>query len=576
MSGKVSNSPCCDRGRLHVLGVDVDVDPSVGRRLKRGVYAVDRGHCLVMGCSGCSKTQFLLSMIKQHIDCDEGFLVLDSQQYLSSWVLSHIPPEQWDRVVYINPWSAFEDKFDNRVVQLNFLETNNPFEHNAIANMFTDTLEKIYHKGWQICLEDVILNAIYLVLEKENPKLSDVYRVLSDKAFRDKLTVKCKKENLKAFWERPYSTLYKKDALSVLTKLYRLCEDLTVTPMLRTTEKHINFKQAIDENKIIIVDLPKNTIAKDTNIFLGSLILSSIFNAAMSREDTYGRWCEPYYIYVNEAHQYLTRNMPQTLQTIHKYKTYVTLMDQSFDQYPQNIQIPLLSKICKTLITFQVDENTAQTLERHYPKHSHQTLTNLPSDQFFTSTITDIKREYQILQTINHTNGPHNPEEIMRYSLEKYGYKTDVEYLIWQKNQALQQEFINKPITYSEWETLLDIRQHDKIAERKTLLYNNSINSKTTGAKIKVYNQISTESCLENNVYFEDKPLELSFRELEKEKIILKLANEGWYFRLKTVKNKEYLCARKAQEEHSIGQYTQELKYITEKHNIKIKTHNDN
>jgi hypothetical protein len=82
----------------------------------------------------------------------------------------------------------------------------------------------------------------------------------------------------------------------------------------------------------------------------------------------------------------------------------------------------------------------------------------------------------------------------MRHSLEKYGHKTDTEYLIWQKNQALQQEFIDKPITYSEWETLLDIRQHDKIAERKTLLYNNSINSKTTGAKIEGSNQISVVS----------------------------------------------------------------------------------
>jgi len=578
--GKVSNSPYIDSGRRHVLGMDVVVDPSVGRRLKRGIYATDRGHCLVMGCSGCSKTQFLLSMIKQHLDHNEGFLVLDSQSHLASWVLSYIPPEQWDRVVYINPWSAFESKFDNQVMQLNFLETNNPLEHSAIANMFTDTLEKIYSKeGWPICLEDVILNAIHLVLEKEKPKLSDVYRVLSDQAFRDKLNAKCKKESVKTFWEKPYNTLYKNDTLSILTKLYRLCEDLTITPILRTTENTINFRQAMNEKKIIIVDLPKNTIAKDTNTFLGSLILSAIFNAAKSRENTYESSWEPFYIYVDEAHQYLTRNMPQTLQTIHKYKTYVTLMDESFDQYSQSMQIALLSKICRTLITFCVDENTAQTLQRHYPKNSYQTLINLPSNQFFVSAIMDIKREHQILETLNYTNGPHNPKEIMRYSLEKYGHKTDIEYLIWQKNQSLQQEFINKPITPSEWKTLLSIRQRNKTTERKTLektlLNNNSTNTNPDSTKIELTNQTSAKPFLENNVYFEDNHLELSFKELEKEKIILKLANNGWYFRLKTVKNKQYLCARKAQEEHSIGQYTNELKYITEKHNIKIKTNNN-
>jgi len=212
-------------------------------------------------------------------------------------------------------------------------------------------------------------------------------------------------------------------------------------------------------------------------------------------------------------------------------------MDESFDQYSQSMQIALLSKICRTLITFCVDENTAQTLEKHYPKNSYQTLINLPSNQFFVSAIMDTKREHQILETLNYTNGPHNPEKIIHHSLEKHGHKTDIEYLIWQKNQTLQQEFINKPITPSEWETLLSIRQRNKTTERKTLektiLYNNPTNTNPDGTKIELTNQTSAKPFLENNVYFEDNHVELSFKELEKEKIILKLANNGWYFRLK-------------------------------------------
>jgi hypothetical protein len=104
------------KARLHVLGVDAEVDPVIGKKLRRGIYASDRIHSLVMGFPGSGKTRFLLSMIKQHIDNDEGFLVLDSHSDLTQLVLSHIPPEQWNRVVYINPWSAFEDKYGNRVL----------------------------------------------------------------------------------------------------------------------------------------------------------------------------------------------------------------------------------------------------------------------------------------------------------------------------------------------------------------------------------------------------------------------------------------------------------------------------
>jgi hypothetical protein len=66
----------------------------------------------------------------------------------------------------------------------------------------------------------------------------------------------------------------------------------------------------------------------------------------------------------------------------------------------------------------------------------------------------------------------------------------------------------------------------------------------------------------------------LSFDGLEKERLILKHASEGWHFRLKNVKNKTYLCARKNQEEHSFGVFTNELEHITKKkHQIKIKNH---
>ena len=66
-----------------MLGVDVEVDPVVGKKLRRGISGSDRIHSLVMGFPGSGKTRFLLSMIKQHIDNDEGFLVLDSHSDLT-------------------------------------------------------------------------------------------------------------------------------------------------------------------------------------------------------------------------------------------------------------------------------------------------------------------------------------------------------------------------------------------------------------------------------------------------------------------------------------------------------------
>lgn len=66
----------------------------------------DRIHMAVFGEPGMGKSTFLLSQIIQHIRNDEGFCVLDPHGDLVKKVLSVIPKEKWDRVVYIDPTTA--------------------------------------------------------------------------------------------------------------------------------------------------------------------------------------------------------------------------------------------------------------------------------------------------------------------------------------------------------------------------------------------------------------------------------------------------------------------------------------
>jgi len=568
-----SNSPVNNnQGRLHVLGVAVEIDPASGHKLKRGIYAADKSHMLVMGLSRYDN-RFLLSQIKQHIAHDEGFMVFDSHGDLSQLVLSHISPEQWDKVVYINPWSAFQNKYNHQVVQLNFLETSHPSEQSTIARMFTDTFEKIYNTCWSVSLEDAILNTLYLLREKEKPTLPDLCRVLSDRALRYLLVSRCKNESIRIFWERQYDKL-NDEALSVLTKLYRHCEEPTLAPMLRATKSNINFRQIIDEKKIVIVNLPEKTIPADTATFIGSLILSTVCNAGLSRRDIPMQEREPFYIYLDEAYRYITRNMPKTLRELQYFKVFVTLAAQSFEQYHRSVQLSLTQPF-ETLVSFQVDQKTAQSLERYYPQQcGYQTLMNLLPHQFFVSTTFGMKREYQILETLDYKTGLHKPEDVIRYSLDKYGCRVDVEDLMWQRGQLLHQEFLDTPITFVEWDTLLVIRQQG-VMDEKTLkgrfLYSNLITPQSTKTPLDLSSQTPSKPTLENNDTSKDKTMELTCEGLELERLMLKFASEGWYFRLKEVKNKKYICVRKSKEEHSLGPFTNEIKYIAEKNKIKIK-----
>jgi hypothetical protein len=452
------------------LGIDAEIDPAIGKKLLRGIYATDRIHTLVMGFPGSGKTRFLLSQIKQHITNNEGFMVIDSHSDLTQLVLTHIPPEKWDQVIYINPWSAFESKYGNQVVQINFLEYCDPHQRDIVARMFMDTLEKLYERWWGPRLDMILLNALYLLMEKENAALPDLYKILSDQEFRDMLTAKCKDQNVKTFWEKQYDKMPKDAAVAVLTKLYRLVQERIIVPMFMASKSCINFRRVMDERKIVIVDLPEGKVTTDIANFLGSLILSAVYNAGMSREDTPEEKRQPFFVYVDEAYRYTTKSIPEVLQSLRKFKVFMTLASQYLTQYRRDIQ-DAITQTCETIISFRVGEDAARVLEKFYPKaYGYQTLMNLPRHLFFVSTPFQGNREYQVLETIDCKTGSNNPDQVVKHSLENYGRQVDVEELMGQvENRSVQRDFLDWPVTPAEWTILLTIRLNGGSMDEQTL-----------------------------------------------------------------------------------------------------------
>ncbi|MDR1992468.1 MAG: type IV secretory system conjugative DNA transfer family protein [Nitrososphaerota archaeon] len=188
----------------------------------------------------------------------------------------------------------------------------------------------------------------------------------------------------------------------------------------------------MDKKKIVIVDLPEGRITTDIANFLGSLILSATYTAAMFREDTSEGDREPFFVYVDEAYRYITKSISETLQSLRKFKVYMTIASQYIEQYRKDIQAAI-TQTCETIVSFRVGEDTARVLEKFYPKvYGYQTLMNLPRHLFFVSTPFCGNREYQVLQTIDHQTGPNNPNEVIKHSLNNCGRVVDVDELMGQ------------------------------------------------------------------------------------------------------------------------------------------------
>jgi len=408
-----------------VLGVD-------GSGTARGIYKKDRMHIAVFGFPGTGKSTFLLNLIKQNIEEDEGFILIDPHGDLVKKTVTHIPKDKWDRVVYISPLTAYDKRFKS-VVQINFLQYEKALERDLVARTIMDALQKIYQKFWGPRLDMIMLNAIYLLLEgsaPRQPKFTDLYDVLSSEEYREMLLAKCDDRKVIAFWEQEFKKMPRDASSAVMTKIYRIVQEKVIAPMFDCERSSISFRQAMDQGLFILVNLSEGAITSDLANFLGSLILAQVYLAAMSREDTPEEERRPFYIYVDEAYRFTTRSIQDILQSLRKYKVYMTLVSQSLDQYDKETAKSIPS-LCDTIVCFTVGKDTAKRLEEFYePGLTYKDLMFLPKHHFAVSTLVGNERLWQILECIDHGYGPSRFTDVVKHSLDRYGRPVDVEYYV--------------------------------------------------------------------------------------------------------------------------------------------------
>ena len=402
--------------KVHILGLDEEGVP-------RGVFKDERFHIAVVGFPGTGKSRFLLSLVIQNILDGEGCLVMDPHGDLVELLLSHIPRKRWDDVVYIDPLTSIKY---GRVVQINFLEYMDVKERDLVARMFMDSLEKMYGRFWGPRLDMILINAIYLLMDSGKAKLGDLYNVIADEERRGSLLGMVKDEKVKSFWLNEYKRMPREASSSALTKIYRLCQERIVVPMFDCERSSVDFRRLMDDRKIVVVNLSEGEITSDVANFIGSLLLARVYLAGMSREDTPENMRVPFYGYVDEAYRFETSSTKDILQSLRKYKVYMTLASQYLQQYRKDVALSIPS-LCDTTICFSVGEDTAKALEEFYrPSLNYQHIMNLPRYYFAASAIIGGRRECMVLKCIDHGRGENNVEEVIKHSLERHGREVDM------------------------------------------------------------------------------------------------------------------------------------------------------
>lgn len=351
-------------GENYHAGTTTEVTLSPEQRLR---------HTYVIGASGTGKSTLLLNMIVQDVENGEGLAVLDPHGDLIDDILARIPENRFDDVVLLD---ASDSEYP---VGFNILSAHSDLERNLLSSDLVAIFRRL-STSWGDQMTSVLGNAVTAFLESsEGGTLADLRRFLVEKEFRDRFLTTVHDREIVYFWQKEFPLLVGRPQAPLLTRLDAFLRPKAIRYMVGQKENRINFRQIMDEGKILLVKLAQGAVGEENAYLLGSLLVSRFHQTALSRQEADKKERRDFYLYIDEFQNFVTPSMATILSAARKYHLGLILAHQELRQLStrsEDVASAVLSNPA-TRICFRVGDQDARKLESGFAFFEARDLQNL-------------------------------------------------------------------------------------------------------------------------------------------------------------------------------------------------------
>jgi len=327
-------------------------------------------HMYLIGQTGTGKTTLLKQMIRQDILNGDGVCMIDPHGSDIQDVLSYVPKERLEDLVYFDP------SYTTRPMGLNMLEYDIRFpeQKTFVVNEMLSIFNKLFDMkvAGGPMFEQYFRNSVMLVLEDPGSgnTLLDVSRVLSNKQFRDMKLSKCKNPLVVQFWKEIAEKAGGEASLAnivpyIVSKFDVFLQNDIMRPIIAQEKSSFNFREIMDNKKILLVNLSKGRLGDINANLLGLIIVGKILMAALSRVDSMGRDLAPFYLYIDEFQNITTDSISAIFSEARKYKLSLTVAHQFIAQLEEKIRDSVFGNV-GSIASFRVSSEDAEYLEKQF------------------------------------------------------------------------------------------------------------------------------------------------------------------------------------------------------------------
>lgn len=326
-------------------------------------------HTHLIGGTGSGKTTLMLQLIRQDIEAGEGVCVIDPHGDLIDAVCERIPESRIEDVVLFDPAEC--------PIGFNIFQAHTDLEKTLISSDLTAAFKRMA-TSWGDVIDAVLANAVLAILESSRGgTLLDLKRFLVEKDFRTEFLQSVADESVRYFWLNEFPLIGGKPQASILIRLDAFLRQKLIRNIVCQKTSKLNFREIMDQKKILLIKLSQGIIGLENSHFLGTLLVTKLHQIALSRQETTHR---PFFaVYIDEFHNFVVPSLEATISGLRKYNIALTLSHQEYRQLQSRSQEVAESVManCYTRICFRLGDSDAERFAKGFSSFDASALQNL-------------------------------------------------------------------------------------------------------------------------------------------------------------------------------------------------------
>ena len=327
-----------------------------------------RRHLYIIGQTGTGKSNLMYNMAISDMQKGKGVAIIDPHGEFVEYILGVIPENRREDVIVFNPGDLLMP------LGLSMLEYDfsHPEQKTFIANEMLEIFRKLFPESGEALgpvFQQYMRNTILLLMEdapNEPTTLMDVPRLLTDEDFRNAKLARCQNPVVRDFWTREVAGVTGDASLSniapyITSKFNTFLANDYVRPIINQPKSAFNFREIMDSQKILLVNLSKGRIGNINADLLGMIIVGKMLMSALSRVDIPQEERKDFNLYIDEFHNVTTDSISTILSEARKYRLNLVIAHQFIAQLQDTIRDAVFGNV-GSMVIFRVGSEDAEKL----------------------------------------------------------------------------------------------------------------------------------------------------------------------------------------------------------------------